>query len=470
MNSCAYYPISSSNKIVRKITVEEHPVIYARQDQDCDASRALGNFSSHVKVWLAGKDGELVQEAFDLADISLNGLNSEFISSTVFIPDEVNRRDFLNSVGAAPGFSDFQALNALDDKIDSTQYQNIYFCRPEGGYQRDSLENVALSALVGIKQAFATHRAVATGKKKSSIYKDLEKIQLVIHPKLFAFEERNEKNSIVKKYYVDNGFWTILPSGKKIIAVLPHSEEMEEQSRLKFWEQPAIFAHEYGHHIFNSYAPSVLERASSVFASAAEARVVQGFNEGIADLIAYWSMFLDKQFYSMMHFGYTDAGYRDIGNDSIRYYHLDVNIKKIFDEQLVAEMTHACSHQKSHFLDQNLYFEKYLRQEPHHTGAVVAFTFNKIATASGCEHELKKFENLILWLDTWEKLYKNKKLPDGKAYLEQGLLSWITLFKKTFHDYSLEERNDLDNEFWLTEIRQLFPIYEKKWFEEGHFS
>ncbi|NRA45947.1 MAG: hypothetical protein HRU09_13420 [Oligoflexales bacterium] len=445
LSSCGYMLKPNKRKEVKEVSIGD-PQAFELQDPDCDLGDDKPKFSKAVKIWMVDQANNLRQQSFDLSNVSRAGLESAAVSEALYSSEDVDSRSFFyaGKDRYLSKFKDHKALHALEQEHDNGIFKKISFCRPNGGYRAESIENAALAAFVAINEANKIHKGLTLG----SDGKALNKIKLFVHPKLFARE-----NDYVKEYHVDNAFWANFPSFQ-LIAVLPHSKEWEEARKLRFWETPGVFAHEYGHHIFHTYAPFAENPASEELY-----RINNGFNEGFADLVSYFSLSARRRLNpALMLSGESKSPNRDVTNSTISYMTMQgpIEYEKIYDSNIVsilgATETYLIDHVDS---------EGRFLQECHESGAIIAYVFNTLMNGYGYEkNPSKKMELLISWLVSLERQVILERHNGPQEHLEKSLRKMLTTLD---HHGSKEGALELTPGKKKELIEELFPHYQRKW-------
>lgn len=453
LTSCGYMFKPNERKEV-KIATTGTPIAFELEDPGCQLGSSKPKFSDKVKIWMVDQEGELSQQTFNLANVSRAGLESHAVSEALYSPKDIDKYELMLEGGFKPisQFKDTKALRALSHEHKRGVFNRIDFCRAGGGYKPDSIENAALAAFVAINQTYQIHSKT---QLEPGVKKHLEKVKLFVHPKLFAMQ-----NKYVREFYVDNAFWANLGSFK-MIAVLPHSKEWEDAHKLRFWETPGVFSHEYGHHIFHSYGPSVESPSRNLLYHREFYRINDGFNEGFADLISYFSLSDRKQFNPalLLTGKIQDHQNRDVNTPNLEYEarNFQLSIQKKYDEKVVEILGSTYSYNL-----RQLDAEGYHIQECHESGSIMAYVFNQLMDRYGYQEEpVKKMELLLTWLDRQENLMRQmQELTSPPIHLEASLKSLPTLLdrvesKKSSLILSREEKNQI--------IDDLFPCYYDDW-------
>lgn len=453
MSSCGYMFKPNERKEVKFPTIGT-PQAFELDDPDCDLGSTKPKFSNQVTIWMIDKNGELNKQVFDLSNVSRAGLESTAISEALYSEQDIDQRQFtLNSKPQfASQFKDKRALNAIKEEHKNGVFKRINFCREDGGYRADSIENAALAAFVAINETNRVHNIL---QLKPGTKKSLNKIKLIVHPKLFAME-----SLYLKKYYVDNAFWADLGSFQ-IITILPHSLEWEDSNKLRFWETPGVFSHEYGHHIFHTYGPSVEYPSKRLMYHQQFSRINNGFNEGFADLISYYSLSFRQQLNPALLLSGQTHGHqnRDVNTPSLKYEtsSFQLSISKKYDS-LVAEILGSTFTYELNSSD----YEGYLIQECHESGAIMAYVFNKLLDGYGYRHmPHKKMELIIAWLHKQEASMRiTGNLTSPHTHLDSALNGMFELLdgiqiQSGLQHLSIKEKDDL--------IFELFPHYYSSW-------
>jgi len=423
-----------------------NPHIYKIQDPGCDKSRAVGNFSNKTLVWIADKKGKIKQKEVDLSAFSLHGLKGSLIEDTVYSDNEVN----ISRGGLIAAEKNKQLLGQKYVKGTMTSqlgFNTLNFCRPKGGYDRESAENVALATLVGLESSQKAYNAHAQKSK-------LGKIKLIIHPKLYTFNTSGEK-----VYQVDNASYSYIskPSDgwNHYILAWPHSYNFEAENKLRFWETPAVFGHELGHFIFRKDGENLL---TNYDLDMPVSRIIEGLDEGFADLISWYGLGATGSHYRVMHLSDFRAekdenNYRSLSNPFIPYYTelgketLDKTISKRFVDLVTS---------KSDKSD----VPEILYQECHHTGAVFAYIWHQLLRERGLEDNPEDSIRLtVRWLSEFSAQNPDKNFKnDPRGFLKAAMTTMVRVASQAEND-AIGLVNALDRDDFLRKAKELMPHY-----------
>ena len=445
--SCGVFNKDSSSDDVTAPSYGQ-PDVYDLQDPDCGAEGATGTFDKEVKIWISNENGEVVQKTFDLSNISRNGLNSAFIEKTVYTDKEILVDK--PGHGILPGSrnegiqlpSQKTSLQLTDSDSDES-LNTMYFCRPKGGYDRNSKENVALATLIGIKLTYEKHQKLGplVDENLSPIDSKLKKVNLLIHPKIFKIDDGK------KRYKTNNAAWSN-PGAKYgfYILVYPHSKDSETSHpfRVKFWEQPAIFSHEYGHHIFHHYGKKLSELEKN--ASKSVRLIANGLNEGFADLISLFTIRTEPELTHIMSMGnHPDKDPNERNPLKKNFKFKGEQYSKTFTYEMIDTMTEDEPAAST------------MWQEEHDIGSVVAHTINHTYDAnSDLKDDSNKFKSLIIALDKLNKKYQLYLPFSSKTLLEESLFHFVEPSKPKTLPLT-------DHTKWIDAIDNSFPEYSSQW-------
>lgn len=256
-------PTSHDQPLSPDLATIEKPIIFDIADKHCMSPlQDMGM----TKVWL-WNDSKLQLTDIDLRGFSGRGLRSDIIR-------EVRHRMIFEVIERC------ETATPSESHSCSSKYKEIYegellnFCQ-SGGYPKNSAENVALATVAGIS---LTHKL----QKRVQPLDKIEPITVYVHPQILNKKFENDNEKPVESYITDNIFWNHRKS-KGYIAVLPPSnEKMSSYDNGVFlWEMSPVISHEFGHHLFFNYAPTLALLGSELRLSAT------AINESVADHISF---------------------------------------------------------------------------------------------------------------------------------------------------------------------------------------
>ncbi len=262
------------------------PLLYKIADPECTAEKALKELGL-TKVWVA-QSGKIKLLEFDFSDVSGDGLHSKFVHEAIV--DYALEFEYHCPVDA----SNQPHCQTPKVKIQAPG-RRLYFCRKGGNYPRESLENVALASLVGVRNAHQWHTSVLDSTSLGSL-------NLLIHPQIIHHKVIDNTVStgavsldIHDTRVNDARFLTV--GNSKYIAVYPEgldasSKSLKSESR--FWEIPAVLSHEYGHFILEHYAPKLLSTLGVDVGIEGLDLVRLAIDEAFADLVSYFTYAKDR--------------------------------------------------------------------------------------------------------------------------------------------------------------------------------
>lgn len=439
---------------------------FKKEDLSCDKDHAVDRLGSKVKVWMADKEGKVKLQSFDFSKYSGHSLKRPgVINSTI-----IYLRRHLGQYNLREHASNIQERGVTTGSYNPYQFsEQLYFCRKNGNYERNSLENSALASLVGIDQAYQAYKDV----KKFTMNQGLElpAINLVVHPHVDKAALQRYEGQEPQAPILDNAAWVFLQSNQQKfyeIVAYPHSPSRDTELP-SYWEVPLIFAHEYGHHVMNITAPKLLSYKPSM---AETKRTILGLDEGFADLFAYNSQYKNqnKSLSQSFHIRSNYEGNRSI---EINYTifptfslepqkHTTVTIYKRFTKQFLAL-----------FFDQAFINDQYEAtlteriKDPHHLGAVFAYSFDKLMNAAGFSNA-PQVKNMILisWARKLNQVIFSTPSAvslSGKELLDRSLkLLCDEIYAQMLHynpDLSNEAKED-----WAGLLKYFFPNFAPNWF------
>ena len=401
-----------------------NPQFLTLEDQNCDLNAGDSYFSEQVIVKLSNDQGELQDYTLDLSTVSMLGLQHESTNAAVYGAEEFNLSEFYEDLS--------ESNNSMSSLSARSPFQILSYCRPDGGYQSDSLEHAGLAALVAIKASYESYQKTRFAGKKS-----LRKINLAILPKLYD----HNLSQYVKTFSVNNAIFTGSSLANPIITLLPHSHSWSKRYT-NFWETPAITAHEYGHFVFHQYSDRIYEKLKKFLAKKSDdvfVNVMFGFEEGFADLFSYYSLLIDGRLTPNL----WNLPNRDLKQNMLYYDSAHRFMRKAFDESLMSELEDG---------DKG---DKYPRCEIHQLGAIMAYTFNHLLDSLGFEGQnIQKLELMIQWLSNLDQdADLLPKLP-VKEFIKHSVKSLAEL---AMNKSKYEQLEPISDESLIRRLNQLFP-------------
>lgn len=309
---------------------------------------------------------------------------------------------------------------------------DIFVC-PEESYENESVEGAALSA---------THFIEKTKRffEKASPGIHISPVRLSISPTILKSQlMRNSDGSIskVSSYMTDNAYYR---TSSRTIAFLPHSQHFRSFSHVNLWEVPMVASHEYGHHLFqeilgrSNFPPDlemscfgkvVLEKSHLKSIRHRNVKiddVLRAFNEGFADLVAFYS--LDSSERSV-----AGVPCLEISRDVVSPVFYDGNPKELSEEAVRTFFSFRAMGPYS--------CEVTNYQDVHTMGAIQAHTFNKFLSEFTISDE-EKLAALIEWvkfLRSESQHFRNKQPEDFmKDSYGAFLKISVAKFNRTFDE------------------------------------
>lgn len=259
----------------------EQLAIPLRTESDC-RTPSYENFSQQTKIWLRTRNGlELV--SYDLSEISMVGLSGSGVKQVIVgFEREESYSDCHHQADGA-----YLCKRARININDAGALLRL--CRHSGGYPKHSLENAALASIIGVARAFKQTRARFPGARE---------VEVLLFPRFVHTINAETSHSWVE---TNNAFWSSYSRenvSDATISFLPDKVTVSS----KFWLQPGVGAHEYGHEIFFSTAPGLFSLTSGSLGSYGvgytyhltgrkiDVNLVRdAVNEAFADLISHYS-------------------------------------------------------------------------------------------------------------------------------------------------------------------------------------
>ena len=382
----------SAPPVTGKITYNKVE-FYQPEDPKCGPNSAVDFLSSETKIWIAGADGTVSQHTYDLSDYKGIGLEGKGV----------------RQVWA-------QHYEIIDDSgnsyISPEKEAPLYICRPDGNYRRDSLENKALAMLVGIDRAYDTY---ASHLKRVSMEDRIDSL-----PKVFLSPQTRIKSSKNKEFFMsDNATWQGFNVQNDdtnadqifIIHSFPHSVDYSKGHARSFWENPAIFAHEYGHHILHHLSPDLTVKQDG----SKMARWLGAIHEGFADMISSIALKNSNLLQELQII--SDDGYsRVVPYPKIEHLHNDGIIYGV-DKKVDGLFLHLALGAKVKFDTSDI--QKYMEakaQAVHGAGSVLAHIFHELMRVNKLEkNKPEMMDAATAWVEALnsKRIWRNseRQLP-----------------------------------------------------------
>ena len=268
----------------------------------------------------------------------------------------------------------------------------IGFCKTNGGYKRNSLENVALAMAVGVRQTY--HFSLQQLRRLGN---NLPRVNLVAQLKLMLPQSEWEKPE-TPEYLSDNASWFMSNSSPEeyFISSFPQSREFYGRYQYSYWEIPSIFGHEYGHHIFRQVMSFQTQ-------DEVEYRMLGAINEGFSDLSSWLSLRNSKTMYQQLIIDDPTNETRNPDSDSIQLMLPDpatlTLVQKKFPKEIDENFVNFFTSDSSQS-DRMIPVEEIIRQDVHLSGAALAHIFWKFSEGSHPTIDFAKIQELnIKWIN-----------------------------------------------------------------------
>lgn len=416
------------------------PIKYPRADPECNETNALdrlGDESGNIKVWIS-RNGVMTRVSIPIPAVSGHGLESEAIADTVWgheISYDMECKTQADGV----------LCKAPQTKIHSPG-QRLFFCRKDANYPRESLENAALASMIGIIKTYSVQKSLFPEEK-------IPKLTLLIHPLIIDHhytdnEEIKDAVSFdIHHVRTDNAFLFSREEGN-YIAALPTSVEFGSRKRASephIWEVPSIMSHEYGHHIFHHYAPSLANQrgddqvSQSPYLDLAKSAI----NEGFADLLAYFTFSLE----------YPEFGWFSLHNT---YFNREVSKSECSDgtkKKLDEWFLHHYLHQTPNLPQESIHTPD--PTDNHALGAILAHGLFRIF---GSSKQFTKMENpqlreayrrTIAWSAKMQSSFEEDCASSPGLFLQKSLEHSISLLKEEGTLFAEQ----------CTALHEVFPVF-----------
>ncbi len=288
----------------------------------------------------------------------------------------------------------------------------LYLCRPGGDYPHDSLENIALGAMVSIKQVF--------DQLERNPIRALPRVSLFIHPQVTS-DDPKEKG-------VDNAVYF----GNKIF-IYPHSEEVLQKiyQGIPLWAQLSVVSHEYGHHLLAALA--VQNQTGALL----NRREMLPIEESFADLVSYYAWGGKTDGIGKLRFG--DAIY----NRDVATCQCDDGSFKVLNNNYLS----------SYFASLALLGGAPNPTDCHSLGAIIAF---------GLEGLIARYDSQLSWdhkftaLLRWGRSMTSRLTVQyaGEEQLLQATGQGVRVIRQSFGTFS---------ELACQHLKTTFPLYYHRW-------
>lgn len=273
-------PSYSVREEILQTTYSNSPVLLSKYRNSCDKSEKRTNIFE-LEVFLSG----LLEQR--TADFSL-------IMDGPFIRDGkvISETFYGEKTEIIQNGREYSVQNHAVKKV-------LEICQDEMQIPREAVESAALKASYFIHKIHRRFTAINPEVK-------ITPVVLNITPEIiqsWIIKERNGHLNKLSRHMTDNAFYMPLRGS---ITFLPHSRDAKLMGQeVNFWEVPMISSHEYGHHLFQMiYQSRSQDVAAGCFNQNSHKddlksqstrkvsidEIIKAFNEGFADLMAYYSL------------------------------------------------------------------------------------------------------------------------------------------------------------------------------------
>lgn len=317
----------------------------------------------------------------------------------------------------------------------------LHVC-PEETFSRDTIESAAINTSYYIRKTF---------KKFKEANPDIHvtPVSLNITPELIrseVFTDMEGRNTKSSSYMSDNALYVNHTSA---IVFLPHSETYKLMNEMNYWEIPLVASHEYGHHLFKTvFGSSINTNSHGCFGTPRSAtseknqglrkvsieNVLNAYNEGFADLIAWYS--LDKEEKDVSGVKCLEAT-RDAG--SAAFYD---GAPKKFSVEIIALFFSGFNQYSTGNCESTNY------QNSHTIGAIFAHTVDQFFELLSLSHE-QRIKVIVNWVKYLKVERSNSRSGSAKEWM-----------KKTYAEILRQAVSEAEKTFdkkTCNKIEELFP-------------
>lgn len=416
------------------------PKVYPLADPLCNETNAvsqLGDEAGEVKIWLS-LNGEMKLVPIKVSELSGHGLQSEVIADTLW-GYEMSYETYCSKTKA-----DLGAVCGETKIRVKSRGKRLHFCKKGGGYPRESLENVALASMVGILKTHKVHKSVFPDEK-------VEKVTLLVHP-LISDHQFNDyqkiQNSIsldIDKIRTDNAYWFPDDKDQFFIAVVPEGAETYGDSKKpRIWEMPAITSHEWGHHLFQHYAPPLADPMGSDLVSFTHhlRLVTSAINESFADIVAYCTYLLE----------YKEFGWFLVQGD---HFSREVSERRWSDGTFKTLNRWFLDHYFRQTDNLNIQKHQPNPTDNHAVGAVLAHGLYRIFSENRETPTVSNLHEAFRRTIAWGKTMNDNVAEDSKTnpyeFMERAITHGSNLLNKEEH---------ILDDGKCTTFREVFPVFK----------
>lgn len=437
------------------------PVYASLDDPTCTAERALEDLGKR-EITINRPDGS-PRMLFDFSGVSGKGLSNRYVAGAYHGAHVVMAYD-----GCKKLVSNRYQCDSFHQEVVNPG-ELIYYCRP-GTYAEESVESIALTMMAAVIKTSRNYQRISALDWPRDV-------KLHIHPRI---EQRiTLSNGMTLKFFrTENARWTNIEFSGSSYAIefFPHIKGTVSRGRNPIYLQMGVASHEFGHHLYNSRAPDLMAAdyellslsgyevdlfeayASSPKAKAKRsitaAMVNDAFNEGYADLVAYYTY---------------NAGDSPIGRIEI-------------DHRVRARAPNAQGYDyttKEKLLNKKtldaFFSPLYLArkgmapssQDVHTIGAILAYSLNKlfkfrVGDTHVTTRALERWKLLNATLDKANTLYRER----GAEFAENPRLLLEEIVWGALVSAALERQQDgkiLLAERQCEVVKRRFPVYAPRW-------